>query len=90
MVPTVKCWMENADITDVFFFFLILKIYNIKNVWRNMLTQILIVIIKKKKKSNARDTTNFTTRYLQTNVALRCHCTIIVIKTQKLTCHSLI
>ena len=54
-----------------------------------MLTQILIIIIKKKK-SNARDITNFTTRYLQTNVAQRCYCVTIVIKTQKLTCHLLI
>jgi hypothetical protein len=52
-----------------------------------MPTQILIIIIKK---SNARDITNFTTKYLQTKVTLRCHCATIVIKTQKLTCQSLI
>jgi hypothetical protein len=52
-----------------------------------MPTQILIIIIKK---NNSRDTINFTTRCLQTNVTLKCDYATIVIKTQKLTCHSLI
>ena len=43
MVLTVKCWMENADMANGFYFF---YFFNIKNVWRNMTTQILI---KKKK-----------------------------------------
>ena len=36
IVLIVKYWMENIEMTNVFFFF------NIKNVWRSMPTQILI------------------------------------------------
>ena len=36
-------------------------------------------------KSNARDTTYFTTKCLQTDMALICHYAISAIKTQKLT-----
>ncbi len=39
MVFAIKCWIENADMVNNFFF-------NIKNVSRSMTTQILIIIKK--------------------------------------------